>query len=94
MTNPATEDVEIRPPAHSPLQLPENATLTEPRPEEEIRRAILDVVARVDRDIALDLVTVLQVQIRMAHDTGERLTLDEFAEETGWADELAQLRSE
>ena len=92
MTNPTIDDVEIA--EHSPLQLPENATLTEPLSDDLIRRAISDVLARVDREYAFDLVTVLQIHARTARDTGERLTLDEFAEDTGWADELAQLRSE
>ena len=37
-----------------------------------------------------DLITVLQIKARTAEDTGERLTLDEFAGLEGF--DLAQLR--
>lgn len=71
---------------------PENATLTTPLSAEEIRQAISDVVARADRGYVLDLVTALQVKARIAEDTGERLTLHEFADQVGF--DLEQLRSE
>lgn len=74
--------------------LAEKTTLTQPLSDAEVIGAIRGVVARVDRGYALDLVTVLQIQARTAADTGERLTLDEFARVEGWADELKQLRSE
>jgi len=72
--------------------LPENATLTVPRPRDEIVRAISQVVARADEDFAREMVTVLQVRARLASDTGERLTLAEFADQEGF--DLAQLRAE
>ncbi len=75
-------------------QLPENATLTKPLPDHDVRRAISDVVTRADVGYALDLITMVQLKARLAADTGERLTLDEFADALGWPDELAQLRSE
>ncbi len=74
--------------------LPDNASLTAPLPSDEIRQAIGQVVARADRGTALDIVTVLQIKARITEDTGERLTLDEFADLEGWGDELAQLRAE
>jgi hypothetical protein len=74
--------------------LPENASLTKPLPREEVRQAISDVVARADENYALDLITVLQIKTRITEDTGERLTLNQFAELEGWGDELTQLRAE
>jgi hypothetical protein len=75
-------------------RFPEGTTYTKALPQAEIARAISNVVARADRDYALDLVVVLQVRARMAEDTGERLTLDEFASLEGWEEDLAHLRSE
>lgn len=72
--------------------LPANVTITQSS-EDEIRESVRAVIAR-ERDQALDMVTALQIKARMTVDTGKRLTLDEFAAQTGWSDELAQLRSE
>jgi hypothetical protein len=72
--------------------LPENTTLTAPLSVDVIGRAIGDVVARADRGYALDVVTMLQIKARLSKDTGERLSLDEFASQEGF--DLAQLRSE
>ncbi len=73
---------------------PENVTWTEPATDEARRRRVSEVLARVDNGYALDLVVMLQMRARMAKDTGERLSLDDFAREEGWEDELNDLRSE
>ncbi len=71
---------------------PANASVTKPLPENEVAQAISDVVARADEDYARDLVTVLQIKARQDEDTGERLSLAQFADEVGF--DLAQLRPE
>lgn len=94
MTNLTIKTVEYLSDGEHAPELPETATLTQQLPAKEIAEAISNVVARADEDYALDLITMLQVRKRIAKDTGERLSLDEFAQEEGWGDELAQLRSE
>jgi hypothetical protein len=79
-------------PDKTPRELPENATLTQPRSEREIRHAIGDVVARADAAYAIDLITMLQVKVRLAEGAGQRLSLVEFAQRAGY--DLAQLRAE
>jgi hypothetical protein len=66
-------------------------TLTQPLPEREIREAISNVLAKTNREYALDLVTMLQVKARIAGDTGERLSFARFADEVGI--DLEQLRA-
>lgn len=82
-------------PGGQSLQPSETTTLTIPLSAQTIGEAISEVVARADRadrEYALDLVTMLQVRARMNEDTGERISLDEFASREGF--DPAQLRSE
>lgn len=92
MTNLMIKTVEYADEGDATPGLPESATLTMPLPVREVAEAISNVVARADEDYALDLITMLQVKTRIAEDTGERVTLEEFAAEQGF--DLAQLRSE
>ena len=72
--------------------LPDTTTLTEQLPPVEIARAIGAVLARADRvarDYALELVTAQQVRVRIADDSGERLSLAELAVAHGF--DLEQL---
>jgi hypothetical protein len=64
--------------------LAETATITEQRPEAEIRAAIADVVRRSDRDLADDLIIALRVRERAAEDTGERIALVDFVRLEGF----------
>jgi hypothetical protein len=73
-------------------RLPENTSVTVSLSAQEIGHAISDVVARADRDYAIDLITALQLRVRLAEDTGERLSLAEFATQEGFS--LARLRAE
>jgi len=92
VTSLTVKTVEFTRDDDSTYGLPENATLTESLPDRDIADAISDVVARADQGYALDLVTVLQVRARIAEDTGERVSLLDFAAEHGF--DLAQLRAE
>lgn len=94
MTSLTVETVEVVENDHGRV-LPETATITRPRPIEEIRQSIREVVDRADQaaeEYALDLVTALQVQARLAEDTGERISLEDFAVSEGF--DLSQLRAE
>lgn len=64
--------------------LPETATITEPRPADEVRKTIAAAVLKSDRDLAEDLMIALQVSERMAQDTGERVELIDFVREQGF----------
>jgi hypothetical protein len=64
--------------------LPETATVTEPRPADEVRQAIAAAVLKADLDLAEDLMIALQVSERMARDTGERVELLDFVREQGF----------
>lgn len=94
MTNLTIKAVEYVSEGGNAPELLETATVTQPLSAREIAEAISDVVARADETYALDVITMFQVKKRIAEDAGERVTLDDFAHEEGWGDELAQLRSE
>ncbi len=64
--------------------LPETATITEPRPADEVRKAIAAAVLGADRGLAEDLMIAPQVRERLAEDTGERVELIDFAREQGF----------
>jgi len=57
----------------------------------EIGEAVSGVLAASDRDYALELITVFQAQARVAEETGERLSFEEFADQVGI--DLAQPRA-
>lgn len=78
-------------PGGQSFQPSETTTLTIPLSDREIGETISEVVARGDREYALDLITVLQIKTRLAEDTGERITLDEFARQEGF--DLDEFRS-
>ena len=92
MTTPTISRVEME--GGQPLEVSDTTTLTQPLSDEQIRERILEVLSGSEREYAIDLVTALQLKRRIAEDTGERLTLDQFAEVGGWADDLERLRSE
>jgi hypothetical protein len=72
-----------------PPTLPSTASVTEQLPESEIRAAIADIVLRSDREFAGEMVTSLQVRARLRDDSGERITLRDFALREGF--DLADL---
>lgn len=67
-----------------PDALPETATITQPRPEAEIRAAVAEVLLRSDRMLAEDLIIAFQVRARLAEDTGERIELVDFIRQEGF----------
>lgn len=66
-----------------PREIPEDATLTTPLPDEVIRSAIAQVVRRSD-DLAVDLALAVEVRTRLARDTGERIPLAAFIRQEGF----------
>lgn len=89
MTTPTIETIEIE---GRKFSASDETTLTQPRPEAEITERVRQVVAesRDKADATFDVVTVLQIKARMAADTGERLSFEEFADQVGF--DLPKLR--
>jgi hypothetical protein len=83
VTTPTIETIEIE---GRTFSASEETTLTQPRPAEEIAERIQMVVSdsRYKADEAFDVVTVLQIKARIAADSGERLSFEEFADEVGF----------
>jgi len=63
--------------------LPDTATLTEPRPDDEIQSSIAEVV-RHSADLLEDLAIAVEVRTRMAEDTGARIPLADFIRQEGF----------
>jgi len=91
VTTPTIEAIEV---GGKRLYASELVTLTQPLSRDAIAHTVQKMLASVDRAYALDLVVMLQLSARIAEDTGERITLDDFAREEGWEDELNELRSQ
>jgi hypothetical protein len=65
-------------------RLPESATLTELLPERVVQEMIASVVAATDPEPLDDLLVAVEVSLRNATDSGERISLDAFITELGY----------